>query len=71
MTQLILGPNSLVQSVLHEALLNTPEEFYKQTNSQLKKNVDYLVEQLSQIPGLNVIKPGGAMYMMVEIIIFF
>lgn len=65
MTQIILGPNTLVQSVLHEALLNTPKEFYQQTTSQLQRNAVYLSEQLSQIPGLKIIKPGGAMYMMV------
>lgn len=71
LTQIILGPNTLVQSVVEEALFGTKTGFYQETADKLQKNANYLVEHLSKIQGLKVIKPGGAMYMMVgEIEIF-
>jgi len=67
LTQIILGPNTLVQSVVEEALFGTKAGFYQETADKLQKNANYLVEHLSKIQGLKVVKPGGAMYMMVGI----
>jgi aspartate/methionine/tyrosine aminotransferase len=47
-------------------LHNTPEEFYQHSLSQLEANAQLLVEQLANVPGLKVIKPSGAMYVMVS-----
>jgi len=67
LSQLILGPNTLIQSVIQEALLNTPPSYLQNLNSILSNNANMLVQKLSKIPGLKVISPGGAMYMMVGI----
>lgn len=67
LTTLILGPNTLVQGVLPQMLHNTPEEFYQHSLSQLEANAQLLVEQLANVPGLKVIKPSGAMYVMMGI----
>jgi tyrosine aminotransferase len=66
LTTLILGPNTLVQGVLPQMLHNTPEEFYQHSLSQLEANANLLVERLARVPGINVIKPSGAMYVMVR-----
>lgn len=54
-----------MQGVLPQMLHNTPEEFYQHSLSQLEANAQLLVEQLANVPGLKVIKPSGAMYVMV------
>jgi len=65
LSQLILGANTIVQSVIEESLFHTPKSYYDELNSTLQKNAEYLVKHLSKIPGLKVVSPGGAMYMMV------
>jgi aspartate/methionine/tyrosine aminotransferase len=55
-----------VQSALPSALLETPKEFYEKTNKQLQTHALYLTDRLSKIPGLNPVKPGGTMYLMVR-----
>jgi len=65
LSQLILGANTIVQSVIEEALFHTPKSYYDELNSTLQKNAECLVKSLSKIPGLKVVSPGGAMYMMV------
>ena len=67
LSQVILGPNTLIQSVVEEAILNTPEEYHEKNRKDLCANANILAEGLSQVPGLTVIKPGGAMYMMIGI----
>jgi len=64
LSQLILGANTLVQSVLEEVLFNTPKTYYQNLNSELKRNAQLLVNTIVKIPGLTVVAPGGAMYMM-------
>lgn len=67
MSQLILGPNTLVQSILEEFLFNTSEHFHRELVLELEKNAKYLCERLENVNGLRVIEPKGAMYMMVGI----
>jgi len=67
LTQVILGPNSLAQSIIPTLLSQTPKSFYRDTNETLKKHAMHLVEGFKKIPGLTPIKPGGAMYLMVEV----
>jgi len=47
-------------------LKNTPEEFYHETVSKLEANATILADTLGQVPGLKVVKPSGAMYVMVS-----
>lgn len=67
LTQIILGANTLVQSILPEILHNTPEEFYTSTNKQLQENATYWFHELNKVEGLTVVRPGGAMYVMMNI----
>jgi len=66
-----LGANSLVQSVVEESLLHTPDSYFDEYVSKLEGNANLLSDSLSSIPGLSVIRPGGAMYMMVIFLFFF
>jgi len=67
LSQVILGANTLCQSVVEEALFNTPQAYYDNLNNTLSTNASYLVSNFKKIKGLNPIAPGGAMYMMVGI----
>ncbi|CAJ0764005.1 24078_t:CDS:2, partial [Entrophospora sp. SA101] len=64
LANLILGANSLMQHALPDMLKNTPESFYQTTITQLEENARLSAEILAKIPGLNVIIPEGAMYIM-------
>lgn len=64
LTQITLGPNTLCQSIIREALFNTPDSFYEDTNRKLQQNAKYLTTELSKIEGLKVVEPKGAMYLM-------
>jgi len=67
LSQLILGASTIVQSIVEECLLNTPQKYYNELYSTLEKQAMYLVDRLSKIPGIKVVVPQGAMYMMCEI----
>ncbi|KAF9437945.1 hypothetical protein BGZ76_010488 [Entomortierella beljakovae] len=66
LSQLILGPNSLIQAALKD-ILNTDTSFHTDTCAQLEANANLSTDILSKIPGLNVIVPQGAMYVMIGI----
>jgi tyrosine aminotransferase len=65
LSQLILGPNSLIQGALPGILHETKKEYLEGINVLLEKQAAYIVSRLSKIPGLRVIAPQGAMYVMV------
>ncbi|KAL0078054.1 tyrosine aminotransferase [Phycomyces blakesleeanus] len=67
LSQIILGPNSVIQAALPEILLKTPESYYAGNIKQLELNTKISVDAVSKIPGLSPVKPQGAMYMMVGI----
>eukprot|EP00943_MAST-04B_sp_MAST-4B-sp1_P004285 g4285.t1 len=75
LTQLIIGSNTLVQSALPSILTPTKgsqeenelEVWRKATMDQLEKNAFFTLNTLKTVPGLNVIVPQGAMYVMVGI----
>jgi len=64
---LILGANSLVQSIIPSVLKETPQEFYDETQKALQEQALHLAKKLSEVPELTPITPQGAMYMMVKI----
>jgi len=64
LSQRILGPCTLVQAAL-PAILKTPKSFHETTMEKLEKNADLIYKKLEKIPGLNPVRPSGAMYMMV------
>jgi len=47
--------------------MNTSQSFYDATNKVLEENAKLSASVLEKIPGLHVILPQGAMYMMVGI----
>ena len=65
MSQVILGANSLVQSILPHILFSTPQSFFDDTNAQIERNAKFSFEALSRVPGLSPVMPRGTMYMMV------
>jgi tyrosine aminotransferase len=75
LSQMILGANSLVQSVIPTLL--SPNEgskeqrslrlFQKKTMTQLQSNAMFTVQELQDVEGLRVVRPQGAMYVMVGI----
>ncbi|KAI9176084.1 hypothetical protein H9P43_006449 [Blastocladiella emersonii ATCC 22665] len=67
LSQVIIGANSTVQAALPEILHDTPQSFYDETNAQLERHATVAAELLGKVPGLSVVVPQGAMYMMVGI----
>eukprot|EP00835_Amoeboradix_gromovi_P004152 NODE_307_length_11332_cov_0.276774.p3 type:complete len:390 gc:universal NODE_307_length_11332_cov_0.276774:3968-2799(-) len=65
LSQLILGPNSLIQYALKDIFKNTRTEYYKELNDKLKEHAYYIYDKLS--PHTTVIKPQGAMYVMFKV----
>jgi tyrosine aminotransferase len=67
LAQVIIGCNSIIQAVLPCILLNTPRTFFSSTNKKLAHHANVVAELLREVPGLTVVQPQGAMYMMVGI----
>lgn len=75
LSQLTLGANALVQSVIPNVL--TPEkgsrsevqlkEFRDSYLGELERNSAFTVLALASVPGINIVAPQGAMYGMIEI----
>jgi tyrosine aminotransferase len=69
MTQVILGANSLVQAALPTILEKIPKSYYKSLNRTLSIAANIMYKGFNKIPSLRPVKPQGAMYLMVEILI--
>ncbi|XP_060082304.1 tyrosine aminotransferase-like [Ylistrum balloti] len=67
LSQRILGPNSLVQAAVTDILTKTPQEFFDNTVGYVESNAELFYNKVSKIPGLEPVKPDGAMYMMIGI----
>ncbi|KAG0258746.1 hypothetical protein DFQ27_004475 [Actinomortierella ambigua] len=67
LSQLILGSNSLIQAALPDILNHTDEAFYHDTRVELEALAKLSTDILSKVPGLKVIVPQGAMYVMIAI----
>ncbi|KAI8807403.1 pyridoxal phosphate-dependent transferase [Cladochytrium replicatum] len=66
LTQLILGPNSVVQIALPD-ILRAPKSFYEETLRQLEENATLCCDELGKIPGLEPVEAQGAMYIMAKV----
>lgn len=64
---LILGACTLVQSAIPDMLHNTPESYYTELNDQLEDNGLFLATEICKNKCLDVVRPQGAMYLMIEI----
>ncbi|KAF0366347.1 tyrosine aminotransferase [Gigaspora margarita] len=67
LSNIILGANSLIQHSIPNIIFNTPDEFYQDTINQFERSASVSASVLSEIRGLHVIVPQGAMYMMIGI----
>ena len=67
LTQIIVGPNSLIQSVLPPVLERTPATFYDTTMATLKEHAEFTVSRLGEVEALSPVRPDGAMYVMVGV----
>lgn len=70
LTQLILGGNSLIQKLIPKLLVKNNKElndFHESYMAVLRENTLICEKELEGNPYLSVIKPQGAMYLMVKI----
>eukprot|EP01080_Neovahlkampfia_damariscottae_P000708 gene708-8960_t len=67
MTTVILGANTLVQAAIPDILENEPKEYIVNLNKLIESNAQLVVDELSKVKGLSIIKPHGALYAMVKI----
>ncbi|XP_023931834.1 tyrosine aminotransferase [Lingula anatina] len=67
LSQRILGPNTIVQGALEKILTKVPQIYFDKIMAHLQANAEVCYKHLSAVPGLNPIKPSGAMYMMIGI----
>ena len=65
---MIIGANTLIQAAIPK-ILATEQSFHDETMLQLENNSKLVVSLIQEIPGLKVVEPQGAMYVMVEILL--
>jgi len=61
-----LSPPGLGQ-IVGEASIDTPEEYFKEVNTEYTARRNYMVEALNKIPGVYCPKPKGAFYTVVKL----
>ena len=64
---LILGANSMVQGALPKIFESVPQSFHEHVNDYVSNNASIIYDCLVNTPGLRLIRPQGAFYMMVGI----
>jgi tyrosine aminotransferase len=67
LSTLTLGPTSIVQSIVGDLLEKTDEAYFNAVNAQLEESVSVIDKYLAGAKGLHVVRPQGAMYVMVGI----
>ncbi|KAI9595990.1 tyrosine aminotransferase [Syncephalis fuscata] len=67
LSQTILGANTIIQAAVPKILNETPKSFHDETVQLLERHAKLSAECLSNISGLTVVVPQGAMYMMVGV----
>lgn len=68
LSTLILGANSLIQAVVPAALDLTPDhEYHVGNNNKLSKLADTFCDEVAKVDGLEPVRPGGAMYVMIRV----
>ncbi|MDB2384930.1 pyridoxal phosphate-dependent aminotransferase [Polaribacter sp.] len=50
-----------------EAVLNTPQQYFKEVNKEYQKRRDILISELNKIEGIKVASPKGAFYCIIEL----
>ncbi|KAJ1996240.1 hypothetical protein GGI25_002230 [Coemansia spiralis] len=67
LSTLINGPCAIAQAALPSIFENIPDSYLPDLNKQLETHARILETELSKAPGLEVITPQGAMYIMVKL----
>jgi tyrosine aminotransferase len=67
LSTLTLGPSSVIQSIVGDLLEMTDSQYYSSILKQLEDSVRVIHDNLSDVKGLHVIEPQGAMYVMIGI----
>ena len=67
LSQLVLGPSTVVQAGLRSMLLDTPDSYHDQLRVTLATNAQRCFTRLEKAKGLTPVLPTGAMYMMVGV----
>eukprot|EP00392_Amoebophrya_sp_AT5.2_P012390 g12493.t1 len=67
LSTLLLGPSTLQQAAIPHLLEETQPQYYVDVLRQLEDNGKVIANVLADAPGLRVIKPEGAMYVLVEL----
>eukprot|EP00002_Diphylleia_rotans_P025637 TRINITY_DN5075_c0_g1_i3.p1 TRINITY_DN5075_c0_g1~~TRINITY_DN5075_c0_g1_i3.p1 ORF type:complete len:406 (-),score=96.47 TRINITY_DN5075_c0_g1_i3:234-1451(-) len=67
MSQIVLGANTIMLASLPNILRQVPQSFYDETMATLEKQAQALIQGLTGIPGISIIYPQGAMYVMAKI----
>lgn len=67
LSTLINGPCTVIQAAIPKLFKQIPDSYLTDLNKRLEANARTLETGLSQVPGLEVISPQGAMYVMVKI----
>jgi len=67
LSQVILGPNTVFQMVLPDILHHVNPSFFTDLMGKLEAQAMTLVKAMQRVPGLRVIVPQGAMYVMVQV----
>lgn len=57
----------MIQAAIPDVLKNVPESYIRQTMEVFESNANICYSKLKGAPGLNPIRPSGAMYIMVSI----
>ncbi|KAI8320599.1 putative tyrosine aminotransferase [Martensiomyces pterosporus] len=67
LSTLINGPCAIVQAAIPKIFDNVPGSFLPELCQQLEEHARILEVELNKVPGLDVITPQGAMYVMVNL----
>ncbi|KAJ1815156.1 hypothetical protein LPJ75_002470, partial [Coemansia sp. RSA 2598] len=67
LSTLINGPCAPIQAAIPKIFAEIPDDYLPALNSQLETHARILETELAKAPGLEVIKPQGAMYVMVKL----
>lgn len=67
LTQVILGANTLCQSLVPHLLFETPAAYYSELNQTLESQSLYLYKELRKLPGIKPVEPQACMYLMLGI----
>ncbi|KAJ2663271.1 hypothetical protein IWW48_001373 [Coemansia sp. RSA 1200] len=67
LSTLINGPCAIVQAAIPDIFDNVPDSYLRDLNKQLESHAQVLETELAKAPGLDVITPQGAMYIMVKL----